>query len=175
MADNRENTLLQAIAESEEISEARTSDETFLKAIADGDDKPEEVRNRLQYWLSQIEVGGGNPNYIETITGTLANPWESVDLANLRTEIQNNDATVYINFTDGTSQVRIFLRYESAFFGGDCSTFFGASLLGSYYLQYASNGSLFAAKKFSSKGVASNIATSTATTLTIIHHPLPTT
>ena len=59
MADNRENTLLEAIADGESVDDARTVDEVFLKAIAEGTEKPEEIRNRLQYWLSRIESGGG--------------------------------------------------------------------------------------------------------------------
>lgn len=35
-----------------------------------------EKETQLEVWLEEnmAEPGGGNPNYVETITGTLANP-----------------------------------------------------------------------------------------------------
>jgi len=77
---------------------------------------------------------GENLNYVETIAGTLANPWGEANVTDLKVNIPKNNITAYIDFKDGTSNVRIFLRFNTGFFGGDCSSLFGATLLASYYI-----------------------------------------
>lgn len=42
------------------------------------------------------ESGGGNPNRVETITGTLNDPWGDVDCEELSEALQSNNATAII-------------------------------------------------------------------------------
>lgn len=48
------------------------------------------------------QMGGGNPNYVETVTGTAANPWGDVSLDVLTDAILAGNATVYIK-VDGSA------------------------------------------------------------------------
>lgn len=68
-------------------------------------DVPETPMTRLeQYWagiLDKIE-GGGNPNYVENIVGTLANPWGDVDIADVVDDCTQQMATIYL-LADGTA------------------------------------------------------------------------
>lgn len=185
MADNRENTLLEAIAEGEEISEARTGDEVFLKAIADGDDKPNEIRNRTQYWLSQIECGGENPNYVETIEGTLANPFGGYNITDLAALANVDNSVNMYMLVDGAAvglnaYPLSWLKplndsdYDSLFFGAANLPGGGENLVGE--LQYTSAG-LSVARIMMGDTITDMkpYAESLTTTLTIVHHPLPTT
>lgn len=156
------------------INEIKQADAVVLEELNVTESKKYTAPSGIAYSSVNVDIEeGGNPNHVEIITGTLANPWGGMQISTLRNEIQNNNATAYIDFKDGTGDIRIFLRYNSAFFGGDCSTIFGAALSASYYIQYNNTGAVSVAKKFSSNGTATNISNSTATTLTIIHHPLP--
>ena len=45
---------------------------------------------------NQIEVG--NPNKVVTVTGTMANPWGNLDVAELIEAVKAGNATAYINY-----------------------------------------------------------------------------
>lgn len=51
-------------------------------------------------WVEQFSLmdggGGGNPNRVETITGTAANPWGDVDFNTFYNALRNNEANAYI-------------------------------------------------------------------------------
>lgn len=44
-----------------------------------------------------VEGGGGNPNSKKTVTGTLAEPFGDIDLADLCAKLQTMDATAYLS------------------------------------------------------------------------------
>lgn len=44
-----------------------------------------------------VAGGGGNPNYVETIEGTLANPWGSVDPSALHQSVLSGDASAMLD------------------------------------------------------------------------------
>lgn len=58
MAGNRINQALENIANGEPFDNPRTDDEVMLSKIAAGEEVTENARNRFQYWLKQIDVGG---------------------------------------------------------------------------------------------------------------------
>ena len=66
-----------------------------------------EPKTRLeQYWKGIYDKasgggGGGNPNYIETIEGTLANPFGDLDKREIIGKVFAKDASVFISFTFG--------------------------------------------------------------------------
>ena len=128
--------------------------------------------------LDQIE--GGNPNYVETIEGTLENPWGNYTLNNIWEMLSSNEATMYIQY------IGIFNGYAygyaipngtigwtdgSVLFSAACGTGF---LTYAYSFSYSSNATYLYIKKASSSGWDTVDGTG-ACTLTIIHHPMPTT
>lgn len=81
-------------------------------------DVPETPMTRLeQYWagiLDKIEGSGGNPNYVETIEGTLANPWGNVDYVTLVHKIQSREVTALLAVVlpDGTEWILPLVPYR---------------------------------------------------------------
>lgn len=136
--------------------------------------------------LSSVTVNvSGNPNYVETIEGTLANPWGDYTASELFSEASNYSITLFITaelvYSDGGNAETTTMSYIKA----DGSTTFGftrpgisATTIQFSRAGYSSAGTLV-------KCVAGNINTSAGTqellvvpgetpcTLTIIHHPLP--
>lgn len=150
---------------------------------------PPEPESRVEALLADfIESGGGgggNPNYVETIEGTLANPWGKYTASELFSAARSGDLTMYITadvvYTDGgtaaTATMMFFPITGMPTFG---FTKPGANLsqISFARLAYSNYGAL-------NKAVAGNINTlnetqellqtpsDTACTLTIIYHPLP--
>lgn len=117
---------------------------------------------------------GGNPNYVETIEGTVQSPWGGVSVSELVSEIEAGAATAFIEVNNN----KVYLSYypDDGFIGGGVCTsnvIFGGGLTSAIYLNYySSNGNKQLAKTYTSNGTVSDISNSTVTTLTIIHHPL---
>lgn len=137
----------------------------------------------VSYKLGQAAGGGGgNPNYVETITGTLANPWGEIDAGNLANEIANNNANAEIAW-DATA-IGVGTDRSPLYTGNDgIQLLVRTSRIGEP-TDYAaldiawltSDGELASAHALTSgagyvdlQGYASLITT----VLTIIHHPLP--
>ena len=132
----------------------------------------------------QIELdqsGGGNPNYVETIEGTLANPWGDLDYSSLVEELVNNNVNIEMDITtSGFPTIRVLLDFDMA---GEEQYI----LVGSYIAYEPDNGISGVDLRYDSAGVISAIfiivddvvsdRTTQAeyfdTTLTVIHHPLP--
>lgn len=75
MAETRETQVLEDAVESTEIENPRTTEEAILAKIIAGEEVNINARTRYQAYLKELSsISGGNPNYVETITGTLANP-----------------------------------------------------------------------------------------------------
>ena len=125
--------------------------------------------------------GGGNPNYVETVTGTLANPWGSVTPATLQTAISGNNATALL--TVDASAIGMGTAYLVATpFAQQAIAFQAVGSSGSSVadwaavdVAYGTNGSLAYAwiNRSGAALDATAYAQSITTTLTIIHHPLP--
>ena len=127
--------------------------------------------------------GGGNPNRVQTITGTVENPWgdmTSEEVNQLLYKVKSGDATVYITvdlsilgfepFTLGTDYNANEYRFiyssveRETYFAGNITYDGLAELSGFYYLEENATEvtELTASAEFF------------PTTLTIIWHPLPT-
>lgn len=123
--------------------------------------------------------GGGNPNYSETIVGTLSSPFGKYTSAQLQELIAAGDATVQIyvpelGFTSNAS-----LMVESIYPNSRSMTFSGFTMVQSYgvegyALRYgASDSSLvrFSAVMGGQAEDYSDLDGSLITSLTVFHHP----
>jgi len=145
-----------------------------------------EPKTRLeQYWAGILDKidggGGGNPNYVETIEGTLANPWGGVDTLALHQSVRSGDATVKLGFDAtelGFGPVEVLMSP----FVPDAIVFSGVMLTGTNVqswvaltINYELDGTL-AIILVLRNGTVTNMsqyATNLSTVLTVIHHPLP--
>ena len=130
--------------------------------------------------LSSVMVDVPNPNYVETINGTAANPWGSVDVTSLYNAVSSKDATVLLTATIGEATATIPLIAEPEFsqFRGSYTDDTEAGVV-TYLDSYANDGTLVAfARTITNLDSGridnlTNLAASVQTTLSIIHHPLP--
>ena len=128
--------------------------------------------------------GGGNPNTVKTITGTVASPWGNIDTSELYTAIANGNATAKIIIDGsavGAGNIEAFFnaRNDFIFFNGGNigSTGEYATRVGAYVVSYnAINGELMTMDMAQNGTVASMVsyASMLPTSLTVIYHPLPT-
>ena len=124
--------------------------------------------------------GGGNPNTIQTVSGTAANPFGNIDKVALNAALLSNQATVKmeLDFTVlGAGTVSAYIkgvdtsRYDNAFelSVGDAFVKSAGSMSwdddGNILMLYMSQGDT----STNIKSYASNVPTS----MTIIWHPLP--
>lgn len=125
-----------------------------------------------------------NPNYVETISGTLGYPWGDYSLRNdLAPKILSNDIDFYVTFSiNGASYTALPNRGNTAAVTHVCSAYsLTATTARVSSLRYSPNGTLQSAKVIpelsESNGIWSGdgitLDSTTPCTLTIIHHPLP--
>lgn len=131
-----------------------------------------EPKTRLeQYWagiLDKIEGGGsGNPNYVETIEGTLANPWGNYSYGTIIQDIADNNITAYLMMTMHPQHI----QYSGFPTSGWVSV--SATISAVTQIQYTGGGVLNFAREYSGFSTYTDIDPATPCTLTIIHHPLP--
>lgn len=125
--------------------------------------------------------GGGNPNYVETIEGTLGNPWGGYSASDIFSAALAKDITVYLTIHDNTNKYVLGLAPDadsatrSRRFS--CVTAAASTSVGVVVAVYGSTGNLTRCENYSvSSGAAAvieSIESTTPCTLTIIHHPLP--
>ena len=127
--------------------------------------------------LSSGGGGGGNPNTVQTATGTLANPWESINISELATAIENKEATAYIDINAsalgaGTISAKMSANTtsERLWVSGSNNTISSA-----YYIEWTTAGNIDEAKMLSGGNVVdiSSYASVITTSLTVVWHPLP--
>ncbi len=120
--------------------------------------------------------GGGNPNYVETIEGTLANPWGKVDYGLLLIDIASNNATAIIT-VPALSFFSSYLNVSSNHLIANGARFnIGEpSLLSAGLASYGGDGTLNSLLMWQNGTTVDVTSTMSGyeTTLTIIHHPLP--
>lgn len=118
--------------------------------------------------------GGGNPNYVETIEGTLAEPWGGYAFSDIRRGIANDTITAYITTSDShrwyipsgkSTGNNMWFRFNTAY----------ADVIDYNVLSVSSAGAIAAVHYEYRDGNYSEttIDSTTPCTLTIIHHPLP--
>lgn len=139
-----------------------------------------EKETQFEAWLEEnMPEPGGNPNYVETVTGTLANPWGDVSYSELLDAVNNNNATCKLAVDATAIDFGIIPMIVSS----------GGSFLYSELVAYASNavsGWVALVANYSGTGVLETAYalrdgtaisllpfSSSPTTLTIVHHPLP--
>lgn len=125
--------------------------------------------------------GSGNPNTVETINGTLANPFGTMTEGELKTLIQNvtnGSATAILRIPNTIDMVLVPNEPDGLYFVG--ITNFDSTEFDGYLLAYAvtdiSRYGGYCYFDISSDSVSGDITSlprSKQTTLTIIHHPLP--
>lgn len=134
--------------------------------------------------LVEVPQVSGNPNYVETIAGTLANPWGEYAASELFSAARSGDLTMYISasvtYTEGgTAETATMMFFPISGLPTFGFTKPGASaeVLRFARVGYGTTGTL-------GRAVAGNIDTlhqtqellqipgDTATTMTIIHHPM---
>ena len=127
--------------------------------------------------------GGGNPNYVETIIGTLDNPWGDVTLDVLADDVLEGNATVYLE-ADGTALGLGTQQYYVQLGGSTGSIFvFGACAHGpsndswsAGLLRYNKLTKDLTTAVVLLNGITQDLASYASlipTELTIIYHPLP--
>ena len=130
-----------------------------------------------QYWagiLDKIEGGGGgNPNYVETIEGTLANPFGELDFDELYSELGAGGVTLILSAL-GASMMGQINGSGSILFGTvlfaapiDAAPWIGGSV------SYVPGEELLDYAKVLQNGVWVDLPATTQTVLTVIHHPMP--
>lgn len=130
---------------------------------------------------SPVTVSVPSPNYTETISGTLANPWGGYSASDIFSAALAKDITVYLTIHDNTNKYVLGLAPDadsatrSRRFS--CVTAAASTSVGVVVAVYGSTGSLTRCENYSvSSGAAAVIEAIESTapcTLTIIHHPLP--
>ena len=168
-----------------ELPPPNTRSLKWMAKLLGQDVETEPVQSPEEAYLKAIYEngggGGGNPNYVETITGTMANPWGSVDPATLQSAIIGNNATALLTVDAsalgmGTAYLVAtpFALSNIAFqaVGGYGST---SNLWSAALVLYGTTGLLSAAMILQNDGVVNvrEYAQSISTSLTVIHHPLP--
>lgn len=180
MAETRETQVLEDVVESTEIENPRTTEEAILAKIIAGEEVNINVRTRYQAYLKELSsIGGGNPNYVEIVTGTLVDPWGDHQASELLEEYKANNCTVYVEIDAaalGKGKVNSYMGHWTSY-----PTFLGvsggsaASDWSGTFAVYDISGNLSYARILQNSSVIDVTAYASAlpTTLTIIHHPLP--
>lgn len=215
MAETRETQVIEDVINGDEISNPRTTEEAILAQVVAGEIVTINPRNRMQYWLSQLESGGSpvtvesititengtktapegkayspvnvnvpSPNTVETITGTVANPWGDTDTEVLQAAVENGNATAIISCDATAIGYGTFSAILSPFntnylefiaiYGANHSVSGWISISLTYSI---TNGALNRAYVLA--GGASEVtgltdyAAYVTTVLTIYHHPMP--
>lgn len=123
------------------------------------------------------ESGGGNPNYVETITGTLDNPFGEHSIAELMQKVEKGDASIKLELSFGGMTGSVLLDSDGYLYGGYAA--FSVSgdqgtVSSAFRLDYSERGievadALMSGTYMNLLSMASQIPTET----TIIWHPLP--
>jgi len=122
--------------------------------------------------------GGGNPNYVQTITGTLANPWGDYPSQTLFSNALNNNITLLIRFNTGNAWTRDFPIYTDRHdigYSGNVNFVEtnGAEIVSAYWILWGTSlEEAFMYSSFTDKTDMSSMAAHIPTVLTIIHHPM---
>ena len=181
--------LAKAAGESVETPEPITRREMFLNAIQGGGGggvtvEPLNVTENGTYTAeeetaySPVSVNvpqvSGNPNYVETIAGTLANPWGEYAFADLLTAHGNHDLSMYLTSDDLPYTISPVGRaaMKRRFVCVNAATASSVTLAA---IDYTSTGGFSAGRIYTYVGGTmqiTDIDPTQACTLTIIHHPM---
>jgi hypothetical protein len=137
-----------------------------------------------------LSIEGGNSNYVETIEGTLANPFGSIDAFVLANEIADGNATATLTFEAENETWVLRVCYETLDTAAD-----DEAIIPFFYVQYpmsirfastityarvsydvySNDDTEFADEpvvRLQSATAETDVDSDTACTLTVIHHPI---
>lgn len=137
-----------------------------------------------EYATADVNVagGGGNPNTIQTVTGTLANPFGDINAAELRTALLNKEATGYLTIdasalSAGTINGLLVSNSElQTIYSNGANIYTSVETSTAYNVVWDLTKELLRAQMLSGGNIVAieqyqdNIPTS----LTVVWHPLPT-
>lgn len=130
--------------------------------------------------FNPVIVSGGafNPNYVETITGTLANPWGEADYAQLVSDVASKNATAFISVPTMNFAAYLLADVNDNAFVVNGANFLitdPPSLYIAAFARYTSGGalSLLLTWQNGTTTDVTSMLSGSETTLTITHHPLP--
>ena len=182
-----EKYLAKASGMDVETPDPITREEKYLDAIAEGGGGGSSVtvepltvtQNGTQTApsgkaYSPVTVNVPNPNYVETIEGTLANPWGGYAFSEIRRSIANNIITAYITTSEShrwyvptgrNAGNNLWVRFNAV----------QAGIIDYNALSVLSTGATSSVHYEYRDGnyTETSIDPTTPCTLTIIHHPLP--
>ena len=165
-----------------------TREEQYLAAAAgESVNLPKPITREEMYLYAIAQNGGGggggNPNTVQTITGTLDDPWGDVDFDELSEALQSGNATAIIEADATALGFGTITCYITGYFGGSPERNRNVISDGSpnaeggttaYSVSWTADEisvfTIFAAGTYTN---ALDYATLVPTTLTIIWHPLP--
>lgn len=133
-----------------------------------------EKETQLEAWLEEnMPESGGNPNYIETIEGTLENPWGNYNYSELITDINNHEISCELTVRPGDHAIGHLFYYGTALSGWGFVYGTANTINNLYRVMYKADGTLNKARIFTSFNEYTEIDPATPCTLTVIHHPMP--
>lgn len=178
---SRNEALLNAIANGQESTIVPQSRNEFLLSDISKKQVPEFTpHTRIEALLMEVartvaEGGGGNPNRVETITGTLAQPFGEL-FEELTTALASKNATAELEFTFNGILQHLPLKGGETMISGGLATVQNGSYLSGEIKWFASglNSALMVGTVTNNQIVDMKSTISRiASTLTIIWHPLP--
>lgn len=131
-----------------------------------------------------VTVAVPNPNTVETITGTLANPWGSLDVIELVNDVEAKNASVYITIAFAGTTQEFPMHFQPADASHAWSAYAYAAIMSlssvrAYQATWLPSGllSFYVVNGKSGDAILvddyTNFGESIPTALTVIHHPLP--
>lgn len=134
-----------------------------------------EKETQLEVWLEENmpEPGGGNPNYVETIEGTLSNPWGLYSFDDIFNGIVNSEITVAMS-VQGLTQglyLPLFISGDESITTQACSYSAGGVPTSAAIVEWY--GGDLDTHTIWLDGEVQTLPVFLVTTLKIIHHPLP--
>ena len=155
------------------INEIKQADAVVLEELNVTESKKYTAPSGIAYSSVNVDIEeGGNPNYVETIKGTLANPWGGrfSEIYNMLAD--SNNYTVYMSAYGNKAALVLdySVVYWSLWFDDiDAGTPSTATV---YTIAYNKNGGMDSARYL--QGTSwSSLQSTEKTVITIIHHPMP--
>ena len=163
------------------INEIKQADAVVLEELNVTKNRKYTAPSGIAYSSVNVDIEeGGNPNYMETIEGTLANPWGDIDPSELHQSVLSGDASVYLKI-DATALGFGHVEISLSPFQDSLIYFTGIATSGSNVegwmalaLYYKLPGTFERARLLQNNTVTdmSQYATMLSTVLTVIHHPM---
>ena len=134
-----------------------------------------EKETQLEAWFEEnMPEPGGNPNYVETINGTVANPWGSYSLQQIIDGLKSNQLSVKMSMDDQTFVVPTVLeQFNGLVFSVLVVMGTNPAINGVSVLYVGDDVQVFIVEGNDSNYTVTSEDLTTPCTLAITHHPLP--